>query len=140
LIRTAAQPHGIGFEQRHGQLVTPQPAPTRRALFATLALTAVLLIAAVLLGAAAQADPANVSNNATLIRFTNKVTFGMPQPQHVHSKRVDNNTRQVVFTSLTDALHAGYEVVSSTQNGYLVRLLQADGSESYGIVELLPQS
>ncbi len=41
-----------------------------------------------------------------------------------------------VFESLTEALHLGYEVVSSTEHGYLVRLTHADGSEVFAIVEL----
>lgn len=41
-----------------------------------------------------------------------------------------------VFESLTEALHKGYEVVSATHEGYLVRLTQPDGLESYAIVEL----
>lgn len=39
-----------------------------------------------------------------------------------------------VFRSLTEALHAGYEVVSSTQEGYLVRRFRHDGSESFALV------
>jgi hypothetical protein len=37
------------------------------------------------------------------------------------------------FTSLADALHAGYDVIASTQSGYLVRLLRRDGAESYAL-------
>ncbi len=45
-----------------------------------------------------------------------------------------------VFESLTQALHEGYEVVSATPEGYLVRLTQPDGSESYAIVEVSSQT
>jgi len=40
------------------------------------------------------------------------------------------------FTSLADALHAGYDVIASTQSGYIVRLVRGDGAESYGLVTL----
>ena len=45
----------------------------------------------------------------------------------------------IVFRSLTEALTAGYEVVSSTPEGYLVRLLQRDNAERYAIVLLAPE-
>jgi len=44
-----------------------------------------------------------------------------------------------VFRSLTEALHAGYEVVSSTKEGYLVRFWQHDGSETYALVVVTQQ-
>jgi hypothetical protein len=40
----------------------------------------------------------------------------------------------IKFTSLLDALHAGYHVIGPTHSGYVVRLVQADGSESWGLV------
>lgn len=40
------------------------------------------------------------------------------------------------FRFLLDALHAGYEVIAPTPEGYLVRLSRADCSESYGLVVL----
>ena len=42
----------------------------------------------------------------------------------------------IKFRSLHDALQAGYEVIGTTPEGYVVRLSQADGSESYGVVVL----
>ncbi|HZZ65284.1 MAG TPA: hypothetical protein VFE17_07295 [Candidatus Baltobacteraceae bacterium] len=44
-----------------------------------------------------------------------------------------------VFRSLSDALHAGYEVVSPTKEGYLVRLLHYDGSEHFALVLVAPE-
>ena len=41
-----------------------------------------------------------------------------------------------VFRSLSEALHQGYEVVAAEEYGYLVRLQQADGSETFALVEL----
>lgn len=44
-----------------------------------------------------------------------------------------------VFRSLIDALHAGYDVVSATREGYLVRILHGDGSESFAVVNVAPE-
>lgn len=50
-------------------------------------IAAALVIAAVLLGvAAAQADPATTTNQATVLRFTNKVEFGAVQPVTARAK------------------------------------------------------
>lgn len=38
------------------------------------------------------------------------------------------------FTSLHDALQAGYHVMGPTPQGYAVRLVRADGSQSWGHV------
>ena len=40
------------------------------------------------------------------------------------------------FTSLHDALQAGYHVIGPTPHGYVVRLTRTDGSESWGLVVL----
>lgn len=49
--------------------------------------TAALVVAAFLPGvAAAQVDPANMANQATILRFTNKVAFGAVQPVKVQAK------------------------------------------------------
>lgn len=44
-----------------------------------------------------------------------------------------------VFRSLTEALRSGYEVVSSTHEGYLVRIMHFDGSESFALVLVAPE-
>jgi hypothetical protein len=61
---------------------TPELASRAPVLYSVL--TTVFVFAAVLLGAAAaEADPANLANQATLVRFTDKANFGAPQrPQH----------------------------------------------------------
>ena len=41
-----------------------------------------------------------------------------------------------VFRSLTDALREGYGVVSSTPEGYNLRLMHADGTHSVAFVML----
>ena len=42
----------------------------------------------------------------------------------------------IEFRSLHDALQAGYEVIGTTTQGYVLRLSQAGGEESYGLVVL----
>lgn len=42
-----------------------------------------------------------------------------------------------VFRSLMDAIKEGYEVVSSTPDGYNVRLTQGDGTQKVAFVLLL---
>ena len=43
-----------------------------------------------------------------------------------------------LFTSLADALHAGYQVLGAIEGGYLLRLTGGDGTASFGIVILKP--
>ena len=44
-----------------------------------------------------------------------------------------------IFTSVLDALHAGYEVLGAIQGGYLLRLAGKDGMPLFGIVMLKPK-
>ena len=61
-------------------------------------LAATFILTVILLGtAAAQADPANVSNQATLIRFSNGITFGAVQRTQTRENAYLTLTRLATF-------------------------------------------
>jgi hypothetical protein len=69
-------------------------------------------------------------------RPRNEEDVVFPPLRPITARMPANEETMIEFRSLHDALQAGYEVIGTTPQGYVVRLPQADGEESYGLVKL----
>jgi hypothetical protein len=66
----------------------------------------------------------------------NHENVAFPPLRPITARMPTDEDTMIEFHALHDALQAGYEVIGSTPQGYVVRLSQADGEESYGLVVL----